>query len=374
MAPIERGAQGLLMRQRGLVAFGEQPEAVVQARGDVVDRACERALPRARSPAGCRPGAADLPTALAFCAVRRNAGSTAVAPPRQRAHRAAISPREPPRSASGTRAALTGKCASPATRNGSRLEARIVSAGADCSNCRASSAQACTRCSQLSRISSMRRPRAYLTNASITGRPASSFTPSTEATACGTRAASARGASSTSHTPSGKSGSTSRPTSSARRVLPVPPTLVRVVRREAPSVAARFAISRSRPMKLSTRKAVVVGGQSGSASSACARGVVAPGMVATESAENPAQRRTCTEAVPSPPDLARRDRALVPVTTRSRLSISASRRRRRAWSTQPRYPPAAGAGRPPPTKAIGRCQELSPVQANAARDVIGPSD
>ncbi len=191
-------------------------------------------------------------TAGALPASRRKDGSTAAArsTKRRTESHAAISSRESARRASGTASGATGNCASPATCSGSRLEARMVKPGADCSSCLASSAQACTRCSQLSRIRSMRRPRAYLTNASITGRPASSFTPSTEATACGTRAASARGASSTSHTPSGKSASTSRPTCSARRVLPVPPTLVRVVRREAPSVAARFAISRSRPMKL----------------------------------------------------------------------------------------------------------------------------
>ena len=48
-----------------------------------------------------------------------------------------------------------------------------------------------------------RRSRTYLTSASSTGRPASSFTPSTEATACGTSRASASGASSTNQTPSG---------------------------------------------------------------------------------------------------------------------------------------------------------------------------
>jgi hypothetical protein len=44
VAPVERRAQRLLVRQRGLVAFGEEPHAVVQPRGDVVDR--ERAHAR----------------------------------------------------------------------------------------------------------------------------------------------------------------------------------------------------------------------------------------------------------------------------------------------------------------------------------------
>ena len=58
VAPVERRPQRLLARQRGPAAAGQQPEAVVQPPGDLLDRQRPaRARPPARSPAGCRPAA-----------------------------------------------------------------------------------------------------------------------------------------------------------------------------------------------------------------------------------------------------------------------------------------------------------------------------
>ena len=62
VAPLDRGAQRLLARARRAAAAGEDVEAVVQARRDLVERQRRRRAPRpARWPAACRPGAGRSP-------------------------------------------------------------------------------------------------------------------------------------------------------------------------------------------------------------------------------------------------------------------------------------------------------------------------
>ena len=84
------------------------------------------------------------------------------------------------------------------------------------------------------------------------GRPGVSLRPNTLATDCGTSAGLASGASSMSHTPSGKADASSRlaATCSDRRVLPAPPAPVSVTSRACESGCLTSAISFSRPMKL----------------------------------------------------------------------------------------------------------------------------
>ena len=65
----------------------------------------------------------------------------------------------------------------------------------------------------------------------------------------GTRAGSASGPSSTSHTPSGNRGSSRRAASNANRVLPTPPAPVRVTRRCAVIRSTTVPSEASRPIK-----------------------------------------------------------------------------------------------------------------------------
>ena len=157
------------------------------------------------------------------------------------------------RSSGGTRHTV-----SPRTRSGSRLFAMIRSQGHRASSSCTSVAQSLTWCSQVSRISSMRRERSASASVCASGTPCSSRTPSLVATACATgpgqSASSTSHASSRSRGPSSASGlspeSTSRASRTASRVLPIPPGPLSVSARTSPSSLASSARSRSRPMKL----------------------------------------------------------------------------------------------------------------------------
>ena len=87
---------------------------------------------------------------------------------------------------------------------------------------------------------------------SVTVSPAWGVTPNAPATTSGTAAGSPTGANSTSHTPSGNSAASSAATCTARRVLPTPPTPVRVTSRCARTCSASSFTSTSRPTKLVT--------------------------------------------------------------------------------------------------------------------------
>ena len=113
----------------------------------------------------------------------------------------------------------------------SRLVARIFTV-ADCARMVSiRSAAASTTCSQLSNTSSRTVPSSAAATDSLTVLPGCWVMPSTAATASGTAAGSVTAASSKTHTPSGNSSASCAATSSASRVLPTPPTPVKVTNR-----------------------------------------------------------------------------------------------------------------------------------------------
>ena len=117
-------------------------------------------------------------------------------------------------------------------------------------SCSTTSAAASSTCSQLSNTNNSRRPDSAWVMLAVTDRPACGVTPNTAATASGTAAGSPTGANSTSHTPSENSPVSSAATWIARRVLPTPPTPVRVTSRWARTCSASSFTAISRPTKL----------------------------------------------------------------------------------------------------------------------------
>ncbi len=112
------------------------------------------------------------------------------------------------------------------------------------------SAAAPRRCSQLSNTSSRRRPERAWARLSVMVSPAWGVTPNAVATTSGTAAGSPTGANSTSHSPSANSPASSAATWIAMRVLPTPPTPVRVTSRWALTCSASSFTATSRPTKL----------------------------------------------------------------------------------------------------------------------------
>ena len=102
-------------------------------------------------------------------------------------------------------------------------------------------------CSQLSITSRSCRPPSASATVSMSAASPWGVIPSTVAMAAGTEAGSPIDASSTIHTPSVNSPATSAPTSRARRVLPTPPTPVRVTSRLDRTSSATSATTFSRP-------------------------------------------------------------------------------------------------------------------------------
>ena len=171
-------------------------------------------------------------TAAALSSVTRNDGRTSWA--RCSKRRTAS---EPPSAAAvavttappgGSDSGGTGQLHSPSTPSGSRLVARIDSAGQATSSRSARPATAAARCSQLSSTISVRRPDTCAAIASAASCPGVSGAPSWLATVWPTDAGSAAGASSTQQTPPGKVSPATAAAASASRVLPVPPGPVRV--------------------------------------------------------------------------------------------------------------------------------------------------
>jgi hypothetical protein len=117
-----------------------------------------------------------------------------------------------------------------------RSEARVVAAG--------------STCSKLSSRSSRRRLRRAISSFSTSGASPVSRTPSAAAMAFTTSSGSCTGARSTNTTPPGKRSATRSAASIARRLLPIPPGPVRVIRRlsSSRSIRATSRTSLSRPM------------------------------------------------------------------------------------------------------------------------------
>ncbi len=144
----------------------------------------------------------------------------------------------------------TGRSCSSLRRRPSRLVTSTVTLSVASRILPMMSAAASRTCSQLSNSSSRTRPSNADATLSATLSPGCWLRPRTAATASGTAAGSVTGPSSIIHTPSGNSGCRRAATSCARRVLPTPPTPVRVTRRCDFNAVATSATSDSRPTKL----------------------------------------------------------------------------------------------------------------------------
>ncbi len=191
-------------------------------------------------------------TAPAFCSVRSNLGllSFARSTKRRAASDCAMSSAVSACAGSGSESGGTAHTISPGAPSASWLVASILTDGQARSSSVASSAQASTTCSQLSKTISVRRAWRYSTSASVSGRPDSSRTRSAEATVWGTSAGSASVASSTNQTPSMKSDSSRAATCSERRVFPQPPGPVSVTSLDESSSPMISSVSSLRPTKL----------------------------------------------------------------------------------------------------------------------------
>src|SRR5215472_5513398 len=139
---------------------------------------------------------------------------------------------------------------SPATPKACRPVARTCSSGQDLVRAAARTAQASSRCSQLSNTSRRRLPARYSVSNDSDSPPDRSCTPSALKTACVTSSGSRIEASETSQVPSGNPRDISAAARSASRVLPAPPVPVRVSSRVV--VSRRFTSRSScrRPTKL----------------------------------------------------------------------------------------------------------------------------
>ena len=139
-----------------------------------------------------------------------------------------------PRPAAGSGSEGTRQVTSPGTPRPSRLVARIRRSGQQPSSLVASSADAASRCSQLSSTSSRRCGRSTRIRRCARSAPARSSTPAARATAAQTRSGSGTPLRSTRFTPSANPGAAMAAPSIASRVLPTPPAPTRVTSRSPP--------------------------------------------------------------------------------------------------------------------------------------------
>ena len=186
-------------------------------------------------------------TAAALSGVTANSAFTARARSMNRRTAAASATASWLASALGDANEGTASIRSPSIPSPSRLVASTTRRGQARSSVSTSSAAGSSTCSQLSMTTSSCLLRRNSTSASTRVCPPRRTTSNTAAMAAGTAAGSRTGASSTSHAPSEKRGSTSAAACSARRVLPTPPTPVRVTTLPSASAAPTRARSRSRP-------------------------------------------------------------------------------------------------------------------------------
>ena len=165
VAPLQRRLERLLPCRRRVAAGAEHAEAVVESLRD--RRRTERSqaaggeLERERQAVESKADAGNVHRVLL---VEREAGRRRIGPLDEQPHGLVAEQvvRLERRSGSGMSSDGTRNTTSPGTRSGSRLVARIVSCGAERSSVSASPAVAASRCSQLSRTSSMRARREEL--------------------------------------------------------------------------------------------------------------------------------------------------------------------------------------------------------------------
>ena len=175
--------------------------------------------------------------------IEAESGVDGLGPFDEQLDRLGVAPASTPRDGTGH------NCSAP-TRSPSREVAMTFTVAVRARIVSISSAAASRRCSQLSKIISKRRPESASAMLSVTDRPAWGVTPNPVATTSATAAGSPRGASSISHTPSGNSGTSSAATWRARRVLPTPPTPVKVTRRWVRTSVTSSSMAPARPTKL----------------------------------------------------------------------------------------------------------------------------
>ena len=147
-----------------------------------------------------------------------------------------------------------------------------------------SSAAGSSTCSQLSRISSIRRVCVNARSVSAASLTPSPARPRAEATAAPTPAPSCADVRSTNQTPSGKSVATRSAVATARVVFPQPPTPTRVTREAALRRKASLAASASRPISRVRRRGRCTSGAARAARPAAPPGpvVAPPGPAVTE--------------------------------------------------------------------------------------------
>ena len=254
VAPVDRRRERLLARQQRAAAAGEQAEAVVEPREDLVD--AHRAHPRRRELDGER----DAVEARADrCDRRRRCRAASAKPGRPRGGAVA-------EQSDGVEACAARRCGGSSSRSGIAIDGtrQTISPGhvehlpARGEHARApgsarvsastSVAHSSSRCSQLSSTSSIAPVPMRSAIDSASARSASSCTPSTSATWRATVPLPASDASSTYQTPSGWRSLRSAAIWSARRVLPQPPEPVSVTSRFASSSSPTSRSSLVRPM------------------------------------------------------------------------------------------------------------------------------
>ncbi len=172
----------------------------------------------------------------------------------------------------------TRSTASPYSRSGIRLVARIRVSGAAASSL-VSIGVASSRCSRLSRTSSTGRSSKARMRASSAVPAEEGRRPSDRATAIASSPGSGTGARSANATPPGFASACSRAVCTASRVLPVPPAPVRVTSRETVKASWIACSSQVRPIS----GVVGTGGAAGSRCCSPSRGIV----VGAEGEEGP---------------------------------------------------------------------------------------
>ena len=189
-------------------------------------------------------------TAVTLSSVSAKVGAAAVARWQNRATdgTTAAASAPPGVNGGGTGSGCNGRICSPSTPSGSRLVASTVNPGQSRTRVSTRPATAPSTCSQLSSRRSIERPRRYSTSRSVTVWPSRCCTPSVVASRSGTAAAGHRGQ--LAHPgPVAVADRASAATRSASRVLPTPPTPLRVTTRKRPSVACAAAASPARPTR-----------------------------------------------------------------------------------------------------------------------------
>ena len=241
IAPVDRRPQRLVPRVGGRPPVGQEPELIRQVRLDLLHRQRARpAPPPARSPAAGRPA----PGRSGRSPPPRGQHVGARPGPKRHGRRTAAPPAPPRSSAGSASSARDGQRrhrVGGLTRDAQRFAAGRQHPQPRCSQTAAwlaSSVQASSRCSQLSKTSSRSAERSRYRSASSTGTSPACRTPSASITCAATSSGSAMPASSASHTPSANRSTTAAGELHRQPCLPRP---ARPGQRDQPRLAQQLA-------------------------------------------------------------------------------------------------------------------------------------